>query len=148
MDERLVSGEKSVTSREQITFEPAFKCMLRKQFHDPAVGRQFAAVGIFGKVIGQPQFLAGFINGIQLVGSGFVGTEDAEALHVVAHDVPQEASQGPRVLGRCLPWRIHLDRIVPKIGETEGLAEQPAVRMGIGAHAPVAFGREGFEFRD
>ena len=37
-----------MASREQIPFEPALKRVLRKQFHDPAVGRQFAAIGIFG----------------------------------------------------------------------------------------------------
>ena len=102
MDERLVGGEEPMASGEQVAFKPAFERVLRKHFHDPAVGRQFAAIGIFGQVIGQPQLLADLINGIQLVRSVFVGPEDTEALHVVAHDVPQKAPQRPRVFGRCL----------------------------------------------
>ena len=47
-----------------------------------------------------------------------------------------------------LPRRIHLDRIVPEIRQAERLAQQPAVGVGIGAHAPGAFGREGLEFGD
>ena len=94
VDERLVGGEESVAAGEQIAFKPAFQRVLREHLQDPAVGRQLAAVGVFGQVIGQPQLLAHLVDGIELVGRVLVGAEDAEVCHVLPHDVAQEAPSG------------------------------------------------------
>ena len=52
VDEGFVRREKAVTTREQIPFEPAFKGVLGEHFEHASVGRELAAVGVFGEVIG------------------------------------------------------------------------------------------------
>jgi hypothetical protein len=47
--------------------------VLGEHLDDAAIGRELAAVGVFGKVLRQPEFLACLVNVVELVGSGFVG---------------------------------------------------------------------------
>jgi hypothetical protein len=57
MREGLVGRKKSVPAAEQITFEHAFDGVLAEHFDDAAIGRQFAAVAVFGKELAIQNFL-------------------------------------------------------------------------------------------
>jgi len=72
----------------------------------------------------------------------FVGAEHAEIAHVRLHDVAQEHAQGLGVLRLDLSRLGDLDAVVAKIGHAQGLLEDAAVGVGVGAHAPVTFGRQ------
>ena len=78
VDERFVGREEAVSSGQQVAFEHALHGVLAEHLDDAAVGRQFAAVRVFGKVFGNPELLADLVDVLQLVGSVFVRTEDAE----------------------------------------------------------------------
>ena len=93
VDERLVGREEAVPAGQQIAFEPALQRVLAEHLHDPAVGRQLAAVGVLGEVLAQPGLLGHLVDRGQPVRGVLVGAEDAEVVRVVAHDVAQELAQ-------------------------------------------------------
>ena len=120
VDEGFVGREEAVAAGEQIAFEPAFQRVLREHLQDAAVGRQLAAVGVFGQVVGQPELLARLVDRVEPVRGVLVGAEDAEVVHVLAHDVAQEAAQRPGVLGRGLSRFVHRDGIVAEVRHAQG----------------------------
>ena len=69
MHEGLVGGEEAVAAGQQVAFQPAFQRVLGEHLHHPAIGRQLAAVGIFRQIVGQPGFLADFVDVVELVGA-------------------------------------------------------------------------------
>ena len=94
VDEGFVGGEEAVAAGEDVAFEPAFEGVLAEHLHDAAVGGEVAAVGVFGLVCRPSRSCrAAFVDGVELVGGGFVRAEDAEAGHVAAHDVAQEVAE-------------------------------------------------------
>ena len=117
MNKGFVGREEAVPARQQIAFEHAFHGVLAEHLDDPPVGRQFAAIRVFGKVFGNPELLADFIDVLQLVGRVFVRTEDAEAIHVRFHDIAKESSQRARVLRFDLPGLFDLQAVCPEIGQ-------------------------------
>ena len=64
--------------------------------------REFPAVDVLGKRLGDPELLADLVDGLELVGGILVGTEDAEIGHVLLHDVAQERALHARGLGERL----------------------------------------------
>ncbi len=76
-------------------------CSLSISMTRPSVDK-FAAVGVLGEELLDPEFLADFVDGVELVGGGLVRAEDAEVVHVLLHHVAQEDAQRARVL------RLHL----------------------------------------
>jgi len=72
---------------EQITFEPALQRMFTQHLHHVPVQGKFGAIGIFGEVVGEPNLLGCFIDRTQLIGSGFIGSEDAEVVRVLTQRV-------------------------------------------------------------
>ena len=80
VDEGFVGGEEAVAPGQHIAFEPAFEGMLAQHFHDAAVGRELAAVGILGLDIRRASLFRCFVDAVQLVRCRFVGTEDAEVV--------------------------------------------------------------------
>ena len=116
--------------------------MLREHLHDPAVARELAAVGVLRQQVRHPGLLAGFVHGLQAVRGGLVRAEDAEVGRVVLHDVAQELAERLGVLVLRRAARGHVDRVVAEIGQLELLAQQTAVGVRVGAHAPRALGRE------
>ena len=138
MGKGFIGVEKTMTAREQITLQPADEGMLGKHLHDAAIARELAAVGVFGKHVGHPGFFADFVNRLEPVGGGLVRAEDAEAGHVVLHHIAQELAQGFGVLVLRCASGGNLDGIFAKVGKLEFLAQQPAVGVRVGAHAPIA----------
>ena len=57
VDEGLVGGEEAVPAGEQVAFEHAFHGVLAEHLDDAAIGRQLAAVGVFGEVLVDPELL-------------------------------------------------------------------------------------------
>ena len=112
---RFIRREKAVPSGQQIAFEPALERVLAEHLHDPAVGCQFAAILVFGKILGKPGLLGHLIQRGQPVGGVLVRAEDAEIVRVVAGDVAQELAQqlGRPDLDRA--WLLRRDGIVAEV---------------------------------
>ena len=95
VNEGLVAGKKSVPSGKQIAFQPALAHVLAEHFHHTACD---------GEVLVRWQqrfhryFVGRFVQGVEAVGSGFIGTENTEIFSVVvqAHHVAQEFSEFTR----------------------------------------------------
>ena len=117
VDEGFVGREEAVTSSQQVAFEHALERMLAEHLDDASIRCQFAAVGIFGEVFVNPDFLAHLVNVLQLVGGVFVRTEDAEVLHVQLHDVAQKCAQRTRI------FRFHGSRACRPSARTNGNPE-------------------------
>ena len=140
--EGLVGVEEAVAAGEQVAFEPAHQRVLGEHLHHPAVARQLAAVRILGQQVGHPGLLAHLVDRLQAVGGGLVRAEDAEVRHVVAHHVAQEFAQRPGVLVQHLAGLRHVHRVVAEVRQLQLLAQQAAVGVRIGAHAPPPGGRQ------
>ena len=82
--------------------------MFAKHLYYSAVGGQLAAIRVFRKVCSDPELFADLVDVLQLVRCVFIGTEDAEAIHVGFHDIPEESSEGARVFGFDNPRFIDL----------------------------------------
>ena len=93
--EGLVGVEEAVPAGEQVALEPAEQRVLGEHLHHAAVARQLAAVGVLRQQVGHPGLLARLVDRLQPVRGGLVRAEDAEARHVVAHDVAQELAERP-----------------------------------------------------
>src|SRR5207245_6940600 len=95
--ERFIGGQKAVSSRQQVTLQHSFHGVFAQHLHDSAVGGKLAAVHVVREKLLDPEFLADRVNGIELVGSGFIRAEDPKVFHVQLHHVSQESAQGPCV---------------------------------------------------
>ena len=73
--------------------------------------------------------------------SGLVGTEEAEVLRVEPHHVAQELPSTRVASPRCDPGR-HVDRVVAEVGQAKVAQQHAAVGVRVGAHAPLALGRQ------
>ena len=122
--------------------------MLAEHFDDAAVGRQFAAVLVFGEILGNPEFLGSLVDCMQLVGSSFVGSEHTEVGHVQFHDISQERAQCSDVFGLGATGPVNLDGIVGKGRQTQSLSRIPPLRVRIGAHPSLTHRRKFLQFRD
>ena len=96
---------------EQVAFEPALAHVLAEHFHDAAVGAHVVVGGqdgCGGDAVGD------FEQGVEAVGGGFVGAEDAEVagLHVELHDVAQHAAHDARGFGDYGAGLGHVDRVI------------------------------------
>ena len=148
MNEGFIRREEAVPSGEQIAFEHAFHRVLAEHFDDPPVGRQLAAIRVFRKVFGDPEFLADFVDVVQLVRRVFVRAKDAEAIHVQLHHIAQESSQRPRVLGFDLTGLVDLQAVLPEVGSRRGFFEESAVGVRVRAHPASPGRRQLSEFRE
>ena len=72
MDKRLVAGEQTMTTGEQVTFKPALAHVLTQHLHQAACGAE-VNVNVFDP--GHPLLGAGFVDGVETVGSRFVRPE-------------------------------------------------------------------------
>ena len=139
--ERLVGVEEAVPAGEQVALEPPEQRVLRQHLHDPAIGRELAAVGVLRKHVGHPRLLARLVDGLQPVGGRLVGP-DAEARHVQLHDVAQELAERPRVFALHGAARRDVNRILAEVRQLQVLAQEAAVGVRVGAHAAGAARRE------
>ena len=114
MNEGLIGGDETVPPGQQVSFEHAFHRVLAEHLDDAAIRREFAAILVLGKVLGDPEFLGDLVDCLQFVGSRFVGAEHAEVGHVQLHYVSEEDTQGRDVLGFDCAGMVHLDTVVAK----------------------------------
>ena len=68
----LVAQEEAVPSGQQVALQPPLAHVLAEHFHDTTVGAQIG-IGCFN--IGHPFLPGDFINGLQPVRCGLVGTK-------------------------------------------------------------------------
>jgi hypothetical protein len=104
-----------------------------------SVWRQLTPVGIFRQIIGEPEFLAHLVDGVELVGAVLIGTEYSEVDRVFPHYIAQQHSQRPGVSEPELTWFRHIRGVATEIRHAQVLAQQAAVGVGIGAHPPWSF---------
>ena len=133
---------------EQVPFQPAEQRVLGQHLHDASIARELAAVGVLRQHVGQPGFLAGLVDGLEPVRGGLVRSEDAEARHVVLHHIAQVLAEGLGVLVHRRAAGRDVDGVLANVRKPEVLAQQPAVGVRVGAHAPVALRRQGLELGD
>ena len=96
------------------------------------------AVLVFGEVLGNPEFLGGLVDRLQLVGGVFVGPEHAEVVHVQLHHVSQEGAQWRHILDLDCSWPVNLDGVVAERRQAQSLFENSTVGMRIGAHPALS----------
>src|SRR5439155_11533256 len=95
-----------------------------------------------------PELLTYFINRVELVGRVFIGTKDAEGIHVCLHHIAEEDTKGAGILGFSLSRLFESDSIFTEIWQTESVLQQSTVSVRIGSHATCACWRQLFKFRN
>ncbi|MBV6517661.1 MAG: hypothetical protein HCAMLNBO_00227 [Candidatus Brocadia fulgida] len=142
----FVGMEKPVAPRQQVAFQPADEGVFGKHLHNAAIAGELAAVCILRQHIRHPGLLAYLVDSLKPVRGGLVRAKYAEARHVVFHHVAQVLAEGLGILVFHRAAGGNVYRIVAKIRQLEFLAQEPAVGMRVGAHAPVPPGRQCLEF--
>jgi len=109
--------------------------VLAEHFHDAAGDIEFTTIGIFGLEFGEPGFLGGGVDGGEFVGGGFIGTKDAEGMHIATHHFGEEMAEdvGGRSVGGA--GRFYIEGVIAEVGEIEIFAEETAVGVRIGGDA-------------
>lgn len=122
---------------QQIALEPALTGVLAEDLHHPAVDREvfvgrqdFRVPGLAGHVV----------QGVQAVRGGLVRPEDAEVRVVGAHHVPQEGAQHPGRFVRSAAGVRHVHRVPRQVRQLQIAGQNPAVRVRIRPHPPIAVG--------
>ena len=147
-DEGLVAVEKAVAAGEQVALEPALAHMLREHgVHDAAVRVEKLVVV---RRLGDPAAARDLEHRAQAVGGRFVGGEDAEVarVHVLAHDVAHERAEHGHVLRFDGAGRRHGLLIRAEVRHAQLAQQQPAVGVGVRAHAALPLRRERLQLGD
>ena len=126
-------------SGEQVAFQPALTEMLAEDLHDPAIGSQ---VLVNRKRFRQPGLAGDVVHRAEPVGRRLVGTHDPEVVRVLTNDVAQERAQHLGGFVKPCAGLFNLDRVVSEIGQSEFLQDLATVRVRVGAHPTLPFGRQ------
>ena len=135
VDEGLVAVEEAVPAGQQVPLEPALALVLGEHL-DARGPRAQCLVG--REDLRLPGARGHLEDRAQPVRRRLVGAEDAEAVGVAAHDVPQEGSEDAGRLGGGPAGRLDGDGVVAEVGQRKRLEQQAAVRARVRAHSPVA----------
>src|SRR5262249_40180552 len=122
MDERFIAVDKAVPATENIALKPPFHCVLAKHFHDAAVRRQFPAVGVFWEILAEPNLLADFKEGLELIGLRLVRPEYSEVFHVVSHHFSEEVTERGNTPRQGRAGFLDFDGEVAKVRHHQGPA--------------------------
>ena len=122
VNERLIAVDQAMPAAQNITLQPPFHGVLAEHLHDAAVRGKLAAVGVFREVLAEPDLLADFIDGLELVGLRLVRPEDAEVLHVLPHHFAKEVAEGGDVAGQGRAGFLDFDGGVAEIRHLQWLA--------------------------
>ena len=135
VDEGLVAAEEPVPPGQQVALEPALAGVLGEDLHHPT-GPGEVLVDVME--LARPDLVGHLVDGVEPVGRGLVGPEDAEVGVVVADhaDEPLAQDAGRLVDGRART--LHLDGALPPVGQAQRPLEQAAVGVRVGAHPPGA----------
>ena len=101
-----------------------------------------------GKIRLHQNFAGHFVQRIQPVGSGFIGTEYPEVfrIQVQLHHVTQKSAEHPGGFRKLRTRLRNLHGVVAKIRHEQILEQQAAIGVRVCAHPPVACGREFGQF--
>ena len=148
VNEGFVGGEEAVAAGENVAFEPAFEGVLAEHLHDAAGKVELAAVGVFRFVLREPGFFRSGVNGREAVRGGLVGAEDAEGIHIAAHDFGKKMAKDVGGRGVQGAGRFYVEGEVAKIRKVELFAQQTAVGVRIGGNAARAGRGKFLQFGD
>ena len=146
-DEGLVAIEEPVAPREQVALQPPFALMLAEHRVQHASGGREELIVLDRSRV--PLTVGDFEHGAQQIRDGLIGTEDAEVALILIQrfHVTQELAQHERVLAVNRTGRRDRDRVVVEIRHAQVAQQHTAVGVRIGAHPPVALGRQFRQFR-
>ena len=140
MDKALVGAPHAGAAGEYVGLEEALALMLGQLLHDLAGACQQLVVGLILVESGIPLLLGHRIGGLQAVGRGLVGTEDAEIVHVLGQDVGSVLAKDAGGLGGAPAVALlgNGNLVSVDIGQLKLAAHLTAVRVGVGADAQLA----------
>ena len=148
VDERLVAVEQAVPAGQQVALEPAFALVLAEhRVQHPSGGSEELVTGFHRAV---PLAAGDLEDRAQHVRESLIGAEDPEVTLVLVQPghVAQELAQDEGVLGVYRARRRHVHRVAAEVGHPQVPQQQAAVGVRVGAHPPVALGRELSQVRD
>ena len=130
--ERFVGVEEAVAAGEQVAFEPPEQRVLRQHLHDPAVGRQLAAVGVLRKHVGHPRLLASpgrcACSRLEAVSSG----PKTRKLVMFCFMTSRRNSPSGLVFSYCTaPWAGTSTAYLRKSGSFRSLRSRPPLACGL-----------------
>ncbi len=139
VDEGLVAVEEPVPAGEQVALQPALALVLREHLDHPAARRKVLVDGFDARV---PLLVGHLEDGVEPVGRGLVGAEDAEVVGIRPDHLGEPAAEHARGLGGRRSRLVDRDGEVAEVGQREVTEHEPAVRLRVGAHPPLALGRD------
>ena len=134
-------------SGEQITLQPTLALVLAEHRVEHASGGREEFIILYCP--GVPLAIGYFEDRAQEIRERFIGTEDPEiALILIELDhVTQKLTQHERILGVDGAGRRHFYRVDAEVRHSQVAQQNAAVRVGIGAHPPVALRGQLGQFR-
>ena len=145
--ERLVGGEQPVPARQRVALQPALAAVLAQHLHHPAVRRDVIVDG--DRSAAMQAAVRRLEDGVQPVGVGLVRDRTAgSSSGFRREDVAQQHAQpaGPSSVAWPGPGRSALVGPRGKSGSSQ-VSRRAAVDVRVGAHAPVALGRQRGQLR-
>ena len=139
VDEGLVPVEEAVPAGQEVALEPALTHVLGEDLHHAAVRSE---VVVRGQRLGDPGAVGGLEYPVQAVRSGLVGSEQPEAVRVIANDVAQVGAQHPGRLAQRGAGRGDLHGVVTVVGQLQVTYQLASVCVRVRAHAAFPAGRQ------
>ena len=140
VDKTLVGAPHAGAAGEHIGLEEALALVLGQLLDNLTGACQQLVVGLVLVEAGVPLLLSHLVGSLQAVGSGLVGTKDAEVVHVIGQDVGGVLTKDAGGLGGAPAMTISCDGdlVGMNIGQLELAAHLAAVRVGVSANAQLA----------
>src|SRR5262245_60270006 len=110
MDKRLVRGEQSVPTGEEVAFQPPLARMFAEDLHHPSVRRQ---VVVLRERLCHPRTICDFEQRIESIRIGFIRTEHPKIAcrEVQFHYVAEKTTHRACRFGEHCSWSLNLDSI-------------------------------------
>ena len=131
-----------------VALQPPFQGVLAEHLHDAPVGGQVAAVGVLREVLAERRLFGDLVHSVEPVRLRLVRPEEPEVVLVQPHDFPRQGAKEAGVTDLGCSWLLDLDAEGAEVRHVQGLAEQPTVGDGVGAHPSIPLRRERPQFRD
>jgi hypothetical protein len=147
-DECLVAVEESVSSGQEIPFQPTLALVFAQHgIQNAAIWREELVVADFAVI---PLAIGDLEDRLQEIRDCFIRAEDTEVALVLIQsgDIAQERAQHERVLNLHGTRRSHFDCVVMEIRHAQVVKKNTAVRMWISAHAAGALRGQLSQFLD
>ena len=116
VDEGFVAGEKAMSAREQISFEPSFALVLAQDLHHPAVRRNMVVAGNYFRgrtTVGHLEYRTPAVR------RRFVRTENAEGFGVQFDHVADQFALDARSFRTHATGFRNLHRVVSEIRKVQ-----------------------------